>query len=244
MKRFLFPLLICPISLFAEGGLPDKAYIYVQGKAEIQKPADMMTLRFDLVGRAPEQPKANEDVQTKANKVFALLKERKITDSDVIAEDIRSEPEFEQGDEYSDKRGKLIGFKVTRRFQIKLRDLAAFPKLVDDLINIGGVEFSGIEGGLIKQKETESEMWEKALANAREQADKTVKPLNMKIDSVFAVSPVSFPEIETGIFGGEFSEAAASPRQAERVIVTPQYRFAPVKVTQRVHVIYLISPAK
>jgi hypothetical protein len=115
---------------------------------------------------------------------------------------------------------------------------------VDDLINIGGVEFSGTEGGLVKQKEIESEMWEKALANAREQADKTLKPLDMKIDSVFAVSPVSFPEIETGIFGGGYSVYAAKQAQAGRVIVTPQYRFAPVKVTQRVHVIYLISPVK
>jgi hypothetical protein len=164
----------------------------------------------------------------------------------VIAEDITSEPEFEQGDEYSSKRGKIIGFKVTRRFQIKLRDLNAFPSLVTDLINIGGVEFSGIEGGLAKQKEIESEMWEKALANAREQADKTLKPLNMKTDSVFAVSPVSFPEIETGIFGGDITRLGvrSSRASAERVVVTPEYRFAPVKVTQRVHVIYLISPAK
>lgn len=117
MKRFLlFCVVVSPISVLAVGGLPDKPYIYVEGKAEIEKPADMMTLRFDLVGRAPQQPKANADVQTKANKVLALTKERKIADEDVIAEDIRSEPEFEKGDEYSDKRGKLIGFKVTRHF--------------------------------------------------------------------------------------------------------------------------------
>jgi hypothetical protein len=65
--------------------------------------------------------------------------------------------------------------------------------------------------------------------------------MNMKIDSVFAVSPVPFPEIRTRIFGSE-----------ERVLVTgsnipmtePEYRLAPVTVSQNVHVIYLISPAK
>jgi uncharacterized protein YggE len=244
MKRFLLlSLSLVPLSVLAGGGLPDNPYIYVEGKADIEKPADMMTLRFQLVGRAPQQPKANEQVQTTANKIFALIKDRKIADSDVIAEDIRSEPEFEKGDEYSDKRGKLIGFKVTRDFQLKLRDVAAFPKLVDDLINTEGVEFYGIEGGLAKEKEIESEMWQKALANAREEADKTLKPLDMKIGSVFAVSPVSFPEIERGIFGGEVSGRPAKA-EVERVIVTPQYRFAPVRVTQRVHVIYLISPAK
>jgi uncharacterized protein YggE len=244
MKPFAFLfLLLVPILVFAEGGLPDRPYIYVDGKAEIEKPADIMIVRFDIVGRAPQQPKANEEVQTKANKIFGLLKDRKIGDNDVIAEDIRSQPEFQKGDEYSDNRGKIIGYKVSRMFQIKLRDVASFPKLVDDLINVGA-EFYGIEGGLAKQKEIESETWEKAVANAREQANKTLKPLNMKIDSVFAVSPVSFPLIQTDFFGeGAISSRSAEMQTAEveRVSVTPQYRLAPVKVTQRVHVIYLIS---
>jgi len=128
MKPFAFLfLLLVPILVFAEGGLPDRPYIYVDGKAEIEKPADIMIVRFDIVGRAPQQPKANEDVQTKANKIFGLLKDRKIGDNDVIAEDIRSQPEFQKGDEYSDNPGKIIGYKVSRMFQIKLRDVAAFP---------------------------------------------------------------------------------------------------------------------
>ena len=243
MKRFPFFLLIFPISAFAEGGLPDKPYIYVEGKAEVKKPADIVTMRFDLVGRAPDQPKANEDVQSKANKIFALLKERKVADNDVIAEDLRSEPEFEQDENYSRGHGKLIGYKVTRPFQIKVRDVAAFPKLADELVGIQGVEFSGIDGGLAKEKEIEPEVWQKALGNAREQAEKTLKPLNMKIDSVFAVSPVSFPSIQSRIFG---SEEFYGPREAMAMAAPsqPQYRLAPITISQGVHVIYLISPAK
>jgi hypothetical protein len=47
-----------------------------------------------------------------------------------------------------------------------------FPKLADDLIGGAGVEFSGIEGGLSKEKEKqiEAELWQKALTNAREKA--------------------------------------------------------------------------
>jgi uncharacterized protein YggE len=76
MKRLL--VLLClslPIRVFAEGGLPDKPYIYVEGKAEIEKTADMVTLRFDLVARNPDQSKANQEVQARANKILALLNE-------------------------------------------------------------------------------------------------------------------------------------------------------------------------
>ena len=119
MKQFLvFPLVILPISLFAGGGLPDKPYIYVEGKAEIQKPPDIVTIRFDVAARAPEEAKANQEVQAKA----------------VIAQSLESEPQFEQGEKYIPNHGKLIGYEVTRPFELKIRDITAFPKLVDELI--------------------------------------------------------------------------------------------------------------
>lgn len=245
MKAILFLLLSLPISVLAEGGLPTQPYIYVVGMAGIEKPADTVTVRFEVVARAPDQAKANEEVQAKAAKIFALLKDRKIASNDVIAEDIKSEADFEQGEGYRN-RGKLIGYVVNRSFAVKIREVAAFPKLIDELVAIGGVEFGGIEPGLSKAKEMEGQLWDKAVADARERAEKAIKQTRMKIDSVFALSPVAFPEIQGRIF----------PADSERTIVTgsdiltkqdrvpSEYRLAPVSVSQSVHVIYLISPAK
>ena len=246
MKRLLFfSLGILPISVFAQGGLPDKPYIYVEGKAEVKKPADMVTLRFELVGRAPDQPKANQEVQTKANKIFELIKTAKIADDDIIAEDLRSEPEFEQEENGTRGRGKLVDYKVTRAFQIKVREIATFPRLVDQLLNLGGTEFSAIEGGLQKEKEIEGEAWDKALTNARERAEKTLKSVGMKTDSIFAVSPITFPEIQSHIFGIEGTVAGVRLYEAKAAAPTSsQYRVAPIEISQEVHVIYLISPLK
>ena len=247
MKKFvLLALASLPLSVLAQGGLPDKPYIYVEGKAEIEKPADMVTLRFDLVARNPDQAKANQEVQAKANKIFALLSEWKIAENDVVAADLKSEPQYEKQEETGRKQGKLIGYAVTRSFTVKVRDVTAFAKVVDELLAIGGTEFTGIDTGLIKEKEVRDEIFDKTLANAREQAEKTLKTMGMKIDGVFGVSPVAFTEIRSRIFGQDTSE---------RVVVTGSYistgdmpssvyRLAPVSVSQSVHVIYLISPAK
>jgi uncharacterized protein YggE len=117
MKRVLFfSLTILPISVFAEGGLPDKPYIYVVGKAEVAKPADMVELHFDVLVRGPDEEKVNRDVQSKANKVLALLDSRKVPTEDVIAETLKSEPQFEQQDYPAYSRGRLIGYSVTRLF--------------------------------------------------------------------------------------------------------------------------------
>ena len=252
MKRFLFlPLLMVPVAAFAQGGLPNQPYIYVAGRAEIEKPADMVKLRFELVGHASDVQKANADVQARANKIFVLLKGRKIADNDVIAGDLSSSEEFEK-EENSKKRGKLIGYTATRSFSVDVRDFTIFPKVVDNIIAVGGVEFRGIFGELAKQKEIENEGWDKALANAREQAEKTVKQMNMKIDAVFAISPVPVAEITSMMFPKEGDVSTAS---AERVIVTgsniptgeepsSEYHIPPISITRIVHVIYLISPAK
>jgi uncharacterized protein YggE len=136
----------------------------------------------------PNSRKRTKTFNSRANKILALLKEKKIANDDIIAGDLRSEPEFEQEESYPNKRGKLIGYKVSRPIQIKVRDITILPKLANDLIAIG-VEFWGIDGGLAKEKEIENELCDKALANAHEHAEKTLKPLNMKIDSVFAISP-------------------------------------------------------
>ena len=75
--------------------------------------------------------------------------------------------------------------------------------------------------------------------------------MGTKIDSLFALSPVSFPATRSPMFGSDYGEATT-----ERVIVTgsyiptggnlapSEYRLAPVTVSQNIHVIYLISPLK
>ena len=134
MKRFLFALLILPISAFADGGLPTQPYIYVEGKAEIEKPADMVTLRFDLVARNADQAKANQEVQAKAPR-FSLRSTKRKSRKTMSSRAISSRSRNTRNEEDSPrKRGKIIGYSVTRSFSAKVRDVTAFPKLVDELL--------------------------------------------------------------------------------------------------------------
>jgi uncharacterized protein YggE len=245
-KLVLLACLGLPLSLFAQGGLPDKPYIYVEGKAEIEKTADMVTLRFDLAARNSDQAKANQEVQAKANKIFALLNERKIGENDVDAPDIKSEPQFEISEE-SGRKGKLTGYKVTRTFVVKVREIQAFAKLVDELMTIAGVEFFGIEAGLSTEKEVRAEILERALTDARTQAEKTLKAMDMKIDSVFAVSPFAIADISSRMLPSSSTERVVVtgsyiPAGGDRVV--SQYRIAPLSVKQNMNVIFLIAPAK
>ena len=85
MKHLLVALLWLPHGAFADGGLPTQPYVYVAGSAEVEKPADMVTLRFDLSATNIDENKANKAVQEQSLKVLAFLKGRGIADADVIA---------------------------------------------------------------------------------------------------------------------------------------------------------------
>lgn len=205
-----------------------------------------MTLRFDLVARNADQTKANAEVQAKASKILSLLDEKKVAQGDVIAEELKSEPEYEDDEASPRRRGKIVGFIITRSFEAKIRDVTTFPKLVNELLDMGA-QFTAIDGGLSKQKEIREEAGEKALINARESAEKALKATGMKVDSIFAVSPVPFPEIQERMLGAEGrGSSAAGAATTERMIEPDplQYRLEPVSVTHSAHVIYLISPVR
>jgi uncharacterized protein YggE len=247
MKPF-FALLLCfPLFAWAEAGLPTQPYIYVEGRAEVEKPADMVTLRFELSFLNLDLATANKLTQAQANKVFALLKDSGVADTDVIASDLESEEEREDPEDGSSKkRGKFLGYRLKRSFTVKVRDLKLFPKLIDDILALKIYEFSSIREGLSNEKELRDEVWEKAVANARERAEKTVKAAGAKLGTVFALSPVAFPQIVLNIFGESrpYDTMKSMIGPDNRKLEPSQYRLAPVGVSQHVHVIYLIEPAK
>jgi uncharacterized protein YggE len=117
--------------------------------------------------------------------------------------------------------------------------------LVDDLLAIGGVEFAGIDSSLSTEKEVREEEWDKALANAQKWAERTLKPTGMKIDSLYALSPVPFTEVEGKMSGtGERAVVTGMYMPEKPKFDATKYRLDTIKVGQSVHVLYLISPAK
>src|SRR4051812_44016080 len=121
--RFLLLPLLLPLSVLADAGLPTVPYLYVEGRAEVEKPADMVTIRFQISVLDPEQATANKAVQAQARKVFDLFKTGKVLDQDVLASDLSSEAEYEQDEAAPSQRGKLLGYRVTRPFSVKIRDV-------------------------------------------------------------------------------------------------------------------------
>lgn len=244
MKALVVLAFILPLSLSFADGLPDQPYIYVVGQSRLEKSAEVALLRFDAVDNATDSTKAYQESQARVKKIFSVLAENKVEDRDIVAGDLQTSPIYEREFSGARERGKITGYSVSRGFKVQVRDLVRLPKLVETLITLGGQQFSAIEPLLSKPESQDNELRQRAIANAREQADKTAGNLGMKIDSVFAVSPVSIPEIQSNMLRQGEIAVTGSNIPTEQREDFPEYRLAPVVLQQTVHVIYLISPAK
>ena len=170
MRRLLLLIYLWfPLCVFAEGGLPDRPYIYVEGVGKMQREADTVRLRFTLNSLDQKLNAATKKVQDKANKVFALLDNEKIAQKDVVSESIQ----WRAAREHWDAPTGVKGYVAIRDFSVTVRDLSAFPKLVDELLALGVEEFKSIEGGLSNQDELNQQVRLKAMADARAHAEKT-----------------------------------------------------------------------
>ena len=242
MRYLLLALCWLPLCTWADSGLPTQPYIYVEGKAEVERPADLVTLTFEVSAQDVAQAKANQLVQEKAAKVLTLLKDTGIADSDIVAVDVSLDAEFEETDEPPYRRGKLIGYKASRPFSVKVADLNKFPKLVNDLMALPVDEFDRIEEGLAEPKKLQDEVWAKAMTDAHDRAEKALAAAGLKLGSVYAISPVTFPEITRRIFEGGGNTRHESKKVVLDKVVEANYRLRPISITQSVHVIYLIRP--
>ena len=90
-----------------------------------------------------------------------------------------------------------------------------------------------------------------ALRDAREKAEKIAGELNAKVASVFAVSPIAFGGIKDILFGHEEIDLP-NGAALDKFVVTgspltdkgDRYSFEPLNLSQRLHVIFLIEPAR
>lgn len=245
MKKLLL-LVSClwTAAAFADG-LPTSPYIYVQGFAESRVAPDTLTLTFSAQATDKDQVTAKAAVSAKSTAVFKLFKQLGIADEAVAALDLSVAENYD----YNSSKRVFTGYTVTRNFKVQLTDFALYPKLVDGLVELRLESINSAQPTYSKMTADAAKLKKAALAEARQQADEIAAGLGARVTSVFAVSPIAFGEIPEAIFGGDngngpialsaFSVANKRGGQAE-----DKYVFEKLTFSQRLHVIFLIEPAK
>jgi uncharacterized protein len=243
MKKLLLPLVLLAASLADGSGLPTSPYVYVQGFAEERIAPDTVTVTFSVNATDQDQGRAKGTVSEKSAAVFKLFEKLAIKDDAIAAHEISVNENYE----YNSGKRVFNGYTVTRNFTVRLTDFAAYPKLVDGLIALRIDALQGAHPSYSKDAEASARLKKAALAQARQQAEDLAAGMNARITGVFAAAPIAFGEIPRVMFGGDgggpqpmmHTMAMRAEKSAE-----DKYVFDKLTLSERLHVIFLVEPAK
>ncbi len=153
-----------------------EAGIWVTGTGEISLPPDIALLRLGVETTAPSVTEARGDAATAMDAVIAAVKDNGLADEDIQTTSFNIWPQYEyqevsSGGVFSNKR-VLTGYQVSNTAIVKIRDLDAVGKIIDDVATAGGdaTRINGIDFSIEDPSAYTAELREDAVEVAMENA--------------------------------------------------------------------------
>lgn len=164
--------------------------IKVSGTASIESTPDIATVNVGVVVEDVDLEKAVNKVRKTLEETNKILKELKVESKDIKTTYYNVNPKYEW-DEVKNVNN-IVGYKVMNQLEIRVRDIDNTGKIIDSLTSNG----SNIVSGVTFSIEDEIELYNKALENAVEVAEKKALVLGKKY-GITKVKPIRIEELSS-----------------------------------------------
>lgn len=188
-----------------------------------------MTVGTVTVGRtARDATNANNEV---AARIIAAARALGVERRDVQTSSLSVDPQMDEDKAGREGRApRITGYVASNTLELRIRDLARAPEMIDALFEAGANSVRGPIFSLSDPRPAEREARRKAVAAAREQAETYADALGMRIVRLLQLSEAS----ETAFMGsnslnnaGLFSASVESGVLQTRITVNVEYAMAP-----------------
>ena len=144
----------------------DGRWISVSGQGEASVTPDLAIVTFAVSGDGKDLGPTRDDVNERSTAVLAVLRTLKIADGDINAPDVGIHPQYDY-----QKGQKLVGYRVSRQMQVKVRDLHRLGDVLDVVVAAGANEVFGAQMSAADPSAAEHAALESAMAAARAKAE-------------------------------------------------------------------------
>ncbi|MBI5134406.1 MAG: SIMPL domain-containing protein [Candidatus Taylorbacteria bacterium] len=160
--------------------------ITVNGKGEVIATPDIATFSFTVSEESPVVSTAQAEATKKMNSILAYLQDTGVEDKDVktVAYDIYPRYDYVGNTYYGGGKQVLAAYVVSQTIQVKVREMAKAGDLLTGIGEYGASNVSGLTFSVDEQDELLREARDKAITDAREQAEKLAKSLGVKLGSI------------------------------------------------------------
>lgn len=157
----------------------DGRWISVSGQGEASVTPDLAIVTFAVSGDGKDLGPTRDDVNGRSTAVLAVLRTLKIADGDINAPDVGIHPQYDY-----QKGQKLIGYRVSRQMQVKVRDLNRLGDVLDEVVAAGANEVFGAQMSAADPSAAEHAALESAMAAARAKAEVLAAAAGVKLGRV------------------------------------------------------------
>lgn len=184
MDRLVTPLLSLFLALVITSANADTMrQIEVSGIGKVSQQPNMATTSFSFSQRAKQAAQGKSLVDTQVTNLLKLCEKLGIKESDIQAARLTIYPEYD----YKRNR-ELLGYRVGREVQIKVRDLEQYPRLLDGAVGIGATHSGNLSFDFSNREPLENEAMLKAFDQAKQKAKLLAREADSKLGEVLWIS--------------------------------------------------------
>lgn len=204
--------------------------ISVTADGEASVAPDLAVVSLAVTGQGKELAPTRDDVVVRSSVVLATLRELGVPEADLQAPDVAIHPEYDY------RRGqKLIGYRVTRQINAKVRDLTRLGEVLDGIVGAGANEVHDAQMSASDPSFAEHQALEKAFAAARAKAEALAAAAGVKLGAVIRI------EEEPGLGVGPMPRARAMAAVAESADASTEVAAGDLTVTRRLRAWFAID---
>lgn len=184
---FLAMMSVSSLPLLAQSNsLPNGPHIATSGNATIKATPDMVTLLINVAVTEKNAASAKTAVDARVKQYFDFLKDKGIESSDINAANITTQPKYEY--DKSAEKSKIVGYTAERSVEVKLYKLDQLNTLLDGALAAGLNEINSVQFGVKDPKHYRDEARNKAIDNAKAQAEALAAGFNVKLGKVYSIN--------------------------------------------------------
>jgi uncharacterized protein YggE len=203
---------------YVGAGVPATNIISVNGKGEVIAVPDIATFSLTVSEESPVVATAQKSATTKMNSILDFLKKSGVEDKDIKTTNYNIYPRYEYPGSmlYNNGKRTLAGYVVSQSIEVKVRKTEEAGKLISGIGEFGAEEVSGLSFSVDKYDELVKEAREKAITEAKENAEKLADALGVdlvRITSYYDQNPIGpmYYGKAVGMGGDMMNESSVAP---------------------------------
>lgn len=238
MRSVLFALLlVISLSVYANP-VPEFPFVIVTERLEQDVKPDLAKVRFSILAYDESSDRAMEQLTKYSAQMLEVIKSNEIPISNLESTQV----------DKSTKRARkdgaynldILGYEVQQGFSLRVVDLTKYPRLMNQLIRLDGVQNIAAFFETTKEDEYKEKMVVDLSLKARKKADTLAKAQSRKVKSVYGITTEENFGQAYATFSLEYRPQSyafamdAGSEGMELIMAVPEF----IKVGQRITAIY------